>query len=73
MHARGARRGRRGEVRVKVKLGGRGHGAHFSVCMKCECHDTLVNCLIFICPYTVTTRLSFSTVFCFVFLLGIGL
>ena len=58
---------------MKSQVRGRGRGAHFSVCMRCECHDTLVNYLFFIFPYTVTTQLSFSAVLCFVFLLDINL
>ena len=69
----GVRWGRRGRSRSKGQVRGRGHGAHFSVCMRCECHDTLVNCLIFIFLYTVTTPLSFSAVFCLVFLLDTNL
>ena len=55
--------------RINRQVRGRGRGAHFSVCIRCKCHGTLVDCLIFIFLYTETTQLSFSAVFCFVFLL----
>ena len=67
--ARGVRWGRRGVGRRKSRVRGHGHGAHFSICLRCECHDTLVNCLIFIFPYTVTAQLSFSAGFFFFFAL----
>ena len=59
------RQGRRGRGGSISQVRGRGRGAHFSVCMRWECYDTLVKCLIFIFPYTMTTQLSFSAVFSF--------
>ena len=41
------RRGRRQRGRSKSQVRGRGHGAQFFVCMRCEFHDTIVNCLYF--------------------------
>ena len=47
LRACGVRRGRKGRGRSKSSVRGRGRGAHFSLCMICECHDALVNCLFF--------------------------
>ena len=46
-HACGVRRVRRGRGRSTSQLRGCGRGAHFSVCMRCECHNTLVNLFLF--------------------------
>ena len=43
----GVRAGRSGRGRSKSQVRGRGRGAHFSICMRCECHDTLVNFFLF--------------------------
>ena len=64
-------RGRGGEVGVKVKLGGMAVEHTFLFAWD-ECHDTLVNCLIFIFRYIVKHNFNFQLFFCFVFLLGIN-
>ena len=43
LRARGVRRGRRGRGRSTSQVRRCGRGAHFSICMRYECHDTLVN------------------------------